>query len=775
MSDLDSARQKINQAKTSISESEANIQTQRGKALEQEIKLKAQRSKLPTTTQKRLRGDGLFSGLQGRNRRRQVGLQRKEFDSGIKSIEEYKNDLLNYESGTLDPYKQQVASAEDELKAIENYNNMVVLAQNLANSSVKIASINDPALREMVDKIRYGEDVSIDTSALQHELTALENAGQLTEKFQLFGKIGGVPVSNIMSLRNLPQQTITRDIAPVYSIPGINEKVLTNKNFSISQERAQQYANMTNTQPQNFSLLGGASTFIKNLNLTKIKEDLNTPKNKNNNTQSINTTFTPIPSSITPFRPLDTRVVKNLFALNTYNQTSGKVINTTPYRDVFGLTVRGVISGVNWLTSGASEKLAQKVAKTEFKGGGMEIPQKRTIITGDSPAIFKTPKFNEQPLNQNVSVELARWVFFQPTLNTGVVKKEIVKATDASLEFAEARASGKAFDEATKTVKEVLKSDVIKSSTRRDLIKNTLKEAENLARNGETEKAKELLRFLKTNARQEDLKEVFIQEGIVPADTNQGSIVSQGNKRITEFLENIPKTNVFFPNIQGSQDQNIIFATQKDLPSQKIISKPASLSLFSQKNIPKTKQVSGLDQSLGLRNETETIPKSKQQFRQSSDINSLLKTRTVQQQALKQESQTQQKTKSGEINKPFIIDLFLGLNNKRKEKKNKTSEEELFEIFAKSKGQTVKIGRAGTEFEAFGKLKKGLKSTLSASGWVEKAGRKVSATPFISKEFRTSKRSRDILVQRRGFRLGTPSEVFQIGRAKKSKKKRGWL
>ncbi len=152
----------------------------------------------------------------------------------------------------------------------------------------------------------------------------------------------------------------------------------------------------------------------------------------------------------------------------------------------------------------------------------------------------------------------------------------------------------------------------------------------------------------------------------------------------------------------------------------------------------------------------------------------LLKTQQVTKQILKQTTKTQQKQKPKPPKPKVPIKPIITIGIPSKPKPKKKIEEDGFEIYRKTKGKPELIGIETEESRAFKKLKKGLKETLSASGWVEKAGKKIDVGGWVGGEFRKAKRSEVILVQKRGLRLGTIREVFQIQKARK-KIKRRWM
>ena len=103
----------------------------------------------------------------------------------------------------------------------------------------------------------------------------------------------------------------------------------------------------------------------------------------------------------------------------------------------------------------------------------------------------------------------------------------------------------------------------------------------------------------------------------------------------------------------------------------------------------------------------------------------------------------------------------------------------MFESFARVKGKDVSLGTSTTEYLSEKKLKAKLKSDLSASGFIEKEGKKLRAKKYTGYDFRVSKVDPWRLVQKAGGRFGgssrlsTGSELWDIKtRAKSSPKKR---
>jgi len=90
-----------------------------------------------------------------------------------------------------------------------------------------------------------------------------------------------------------------------------------------------------------------------------------------------------------------------------------------------------------------------------------------------------------------------------------------------------------------------------------------------------------------------------------------------------------------------------------------------------------------------------------------------------------------------------------------------------YEVFERKKGKATKTGTEKSLEKAIQKLKWGLKGGLQASGWIveKKTGKKIKfekLANLLGKEFRASKLSPFIAVQKKGKRLGTRKETRKI-------------
>lgn len=147
---------------------------------------------------------------------------------------------------------------------------------------------------------------------------------------------------------------------------------------------------------------------------------------------------------------------------------------------------------------------------------------------------------------------------------------------------------------------------------------------------------------------------------------------------------------------------------------------------------------------------------------------------------LKQESKQSQRTdlaaKQSSKNKKPEIKLKTGkgfILPEIKAQKGKKASESIFKAIANVFGKEKVIGKSATKEGAGKILKSFLGKELSASGSIEQGGKKIDVADLIGEEFRLSKRSSKVLVERREKRLrkGTTGKEVQYFRKRRSKKK----
>ena len=164
--------------------------------------------------------------------------------------------------------------------------------------------------------------------------------------------------------------------------------------------------------------------------------------------------------------------------------------------------------------------------------------------------------------------------------------------------------------------------------------------------------------------------------------------------------------------------------------------------------------------------------KIKEELKLNTKLNQALKLNT------KLKTELRQRIKPREILKPKIIKIPRKKQSNKevlKELLKQGKKEEKFEAFGKRYGKEFSLGKAETQTEAESKLLGFLKGSLGASGKVKKGESELSfgeLKSFSGIEFRPSKRSSFVVVQRREKRLGSKLETMEI---KKSRGKTKWL
>jgi len=270
------------------------------------------------------------------------------------------------------------------------------------------------------------------------------------------------------------------------------------------------------------------------------------------------------------------------------------------------------------------------------------------------------------------------------------------------------------------------------------------------------------------------IKETFEMVGITPEMGQVGllgagvsSFAGKGTYEKTEQVSNLLTGSSIFPVVSAKDTQIGILDSKTS-------------------QVQKTKQDTSQRSLLGLRLDTKQIQRQQQPQKQIQKsalaLVSLLgmKTKQVSKQKYIQRPKTTQITKPRLPTKPTPptkpVPIYFDGDTPVEEKKLSAKEtiEGIFKVFARKEGVDVEIGKARTEEEAFSLLGKRLKSTLRASGFVERGGKKVKPISFDS-GFRISKVSPFRIVERKEKRLRKKTTGKQIQTFRKSKRSKRWL
>jgi hypothetical protein len=206
------AKENISKAKEKLFSTEQLISKQKTEVQRREEELKKQKEKLPKPTQRKLR-TGIFSGLMGRQRRRQVEKQKKGILGGLEVVDSFVKDIKEYEKEKLKPFKQDITTAEQKVgsfekqikkqeKKISDYE----LGRKLANKGVFPFGENKTVLegyRDAKAQLRYNEGI--------RKIT--KETGLTMPEFQKLSseELGKLPESSLKKLESAG--LITRDLS----------------------------------------------------------------------------------------------------------------------------------------------------------------------------------------------------------------------------------------------------------------------------------------------------------------------------------------------------------------------------------------------------------------------------------------------------------------------------------------------------------------------------------------------------------------------------------
>lgn len=167
-SQLQKKRQKLESTRKQIQEREKQAEKVR-KQVEKE------REKIPKPTQRKLRS-GLYSGLEGRKRRRIVEAQKKELKGKEQEIGLFKKGLTEFKEKELKPFEKRLEKEEEGFKEWEKQ-------KEAYDKALKIASISDPravfALSGKLEKEYYRQIKSMSKEP-QESVTVTEIAPEIS-------------------------------------------------------------------------------------------------------------------------------------------------------------------------------------------------------------------------------------------------------------------------------------------------------------------------------------------------------------------------------------------------------------------------------------------------------------------------------------------------------------------------------------------------------------------------------------------------------------------
>lgn len=254
------------------------------------------------------------------------------------------------------------------------------------------------------------------------------------------------------------------------------------------------------------------------------------------------------------------------------------------------------------------------------------------------------------------------------------------------------------------------------------------------------------------------LGEENIFEGTQPSGKIAGGLGESGfqdlgtmsNRLDSQSLDTQTKTDTL------TKSQLNIFSKTKTDTKTDVLSRTSQRELSKQREEQIIKQL--IKQPSRLKQASESLQKYQQDY------------------LLRYKQTTQQKQPpTRPIITPIIPPVGIGIAQRLS---RKTKEEpDLFKVFAFKFEQPIEIGETKTKYEAKKLLIGELKTTLRASGYIERAGKKLkfSELGFLGGEFRPSKVSKFRVTQKKSKRLGRKEETTELQYFRKVRKGKSFI
>jgi len=249
----------------------------------------------------------------------------------------------------------------------------------------------------------------------------------------------------------------------------------------------------------------------------------------------------------------------------------------------------------------------------------------------------------------------------------------------------------------------------------------------------------------------------------------------------SKFLKEIPKVStpsISFSTVAPVKEANIFglgALAGLELGTKEIIKQKEQLKT---EELFQTKVETKLDVNLDTKQNVFTSQPLAQKNIQQQKLSQLNILELLQQQSTRESQRQEGKSKQRptKVKQPIKPLAITPLQLKSKPSARERLKD-MFEVFKWSKGEEVSVGTTENLFKAGKKLRSELKSGLEASGYIlsKQTGQRVpfsQVSTIVGSEFRPAKKDITRIVQKRGTRLSTGSEVFKIKQAKKSKR---WL
>lgn len=270
------------------------------------------------------------------------------------------------------------------------------------------------------------------------------------------------------------------------------------------------------------------------------------------------------------------------------------------------------------------------------------------------------------------------------------------------------------------------------------------------------------------------------------------SLTSTFSEGALQSTQNIVSSAVASTSTETSQMGGlggIFFLKNQDITTTE--AKPISEQTFIQKDLDEIKTSSGQNLFFIQEEKSQTLNKTQQIFKTNEEQKEILKVAQIP--ILETMQKNPPSIKLGlkiDLINPIIqkskiklpqktppkkpTPFSLGLGKAVSKIKQKMGEES-FEVFGKRFGEDISIFKGTSKEKAQEKLFQFLKGSLGRSGKILKDGKSLSFKElplFQNREFRPSKKSKERVVQKAKYSLGTFGERSEIQRARKSKRKK---
>lgn len=809
----------VDEAQASVNQARQLVEQKRAEAQAVQDKLQQQAQSLPEATQKNLR-QGLFQGIQGRNRLQQVQTARSQIEGQQGVVRNYLGDLTNYEQNQINPVQSQINEIQHNQDAYSN-------ALKLYAAKVPYNQVSDPATSNYLKQLYYDYNVAQQNftdqvNNLQSQLPPDDklivdyknlrvtgvNSGTLGKTLTVQGyndaitklnnQMNSTPDINTQGLdrttmTNLNQKSnnsifsqplfplvSAQSVNPTYQAP-ITGNVVANQSNNQSFFGALLRGTVQKPPQEIYTNVSGVNAFVTNPNQAGTTAIFRQPTLiEQQKLNQRNDLFGQIGN-------IETNLNNAIFPLPTQTPLSDfkRSIGVGQLPPVKNLPTESQIQNASFGQLYQSGNYPAIVRKAFYSGaeGMITGGEQYTKATGLGTLNPETKQTASRVLGQGLLFGA-----FSPVMSTGTYATQELDNTELIYDYIKG-----------KWVRKNLITGEITDAT---TINSLIKIEKNVASKPNYEAQMEYLNSIKSQLKTpEQLKnfDTFVQGLIDKNVVKLPTYKLLGNEnyapqKTTIDISGLPTmkntgttgatiTNIK-PTTQPPKVGNIFLTpsnnkqTNSNLPN--LIGKIKNLS--NQRN----NALTGMGSILGLNQFSNQVP------RQSSGQKTIQTTKTIQGSGsdfsqitgLKTNQSTRQTTRERETTKkPKPMEkMNMFFSSPVKSKKVNDILGDLKDIFVRKQGKDVYMGSAKTDKEAFNILFGDLNKSLSASGFVQSRATGQRIMPFdLGNMFRPSKREAGRIVEKRQFRLNTPSEVSDIlgfrktkGKSKKKKKLSWW-